>query len=128
MEKMRLMLVDDEERFLKTTKKLIEKKGYGILTALSGEEALELKNQGEIFDIIVSDIEMPGVNGLGLAEQLNEDKAWGKIPKIALSSNNSPSDIQRSLAVGYLEHVSKANRDHLLEVVNATLIESEDAA
>jgi two-component system chemotaxis sensor kinase CheA len=124
----RVLYIDDSRFFRHLITPLLTSSGYQVVTVSSGEEALELKNQGEIFDIIVSDIEMPGVNGLGLAEQLNEDATWGKIPKIALSSNNSPSDIQRSLAVGYLEHVSKANRDHLLEVVNATLIESEDAA
>lgn len=124
----RVLYVDDSRFFRHLITPLLTSSGYQVVTVSSGEEALELKEQGEIFDIIVSDIEMPGVNGLGLAEQLNEDETWGKIPKIALSSNNSPSDIQRSLAVGYLEHVSKANRDHLLEVVNATLLENEDAA
>jgi len=41
MEAMKLMLVDDEERFLATTKKLLERKGYDVVTALSGAEALE---------------------------------------------------------------------------------------
>lgn len=124
----RVLYIDDSRFFRHLITPLLTGSGYQVVTVSSGEEALELKDQGEHFDIIVSDIEMPGVNGLGLAEQLNEDATWGKIPKIALSSNNSPTDIQRSLAVGYIEHVSKANRERLLEIVNATLIENEDAA
>ena len=42
MEKMKMMLVDDEERFLETTKKLLARKGYDVLTAASGSEALEI--------------------------------------------------------------------------------------
>lgn len=124
----RILYVDDSRFFRHLISPLLMAAGYQVVTVSSAEEALELKDKGEIFDIIVSDIEMPGVNGLGLATQLNEDGAWASIPKIALSSNNSPSDIQKSLSVGFLEHVSKANRDRLLEIVNATLIESEDAA
>lgn len=124
----RVLYIDDSRFFRHLITPLLTSSGYQVVTVSSAEEAFALKDEGEIFDIIVSDIEMPGVNGLGLAQQLNEDAAWGDIPKIALSSNNSPSDIQRSLAAGYLEHVSKANRDRLLEIVNATLIENEDAA
>lgn len=124
----RVLYIDDSRFFRHLITPLLTSSGYQVVTVSSAEEALELKENGEVFDIIVSDIEMPGVNGLGLAQQLNQDAAWGDIPKIALSSNNSPTDIQRSLAAGYLEHVSKANRDRLLEIVNATLIENEDAA
>jgi len=62
VEKMKIMLVDDEERFLKTTKKLIEKKGYGVLTAQSGNEALEkLKLQN--VHVVILDVKMPGMDG-----------------------------------------------------------------
>ncbi|MBC2705797.1 response regulator [Desulfobacula sp.] len=62
MEKMKIMLVDDEERFLKTTKKLIEKKGYEVLTAQDGEEALgKLKSQN--VHVVILDVKMPGMDG-----------------------------------------------------------------
>ena len=62
MEKMRIMLVDDEERYLQTTKKLIEKKGYDVLTALSGEEALE-KLKPQNVHVVILDVKMPGMDG-----------------------------------------------------------------
>ena len=62
MEKMRLMLVDDEERYLQTTSKLIEKKGYEVLTARSGEEALQkLKTQD--VHVVILDMKMLGMDG-----------------------------------------------------------------
>ena len=62
MEKMKIMLVDDEERYLQTTKKLIEKKGYEVLTALSGEEALE-KLKPQNVHVVILDVKMPGMDG-----------------------------------------------------------------
>ena len=62
MEKMRIMLVDDEERFLKTTKKLIEKKGYEVLTAQSGAQALE-KLKPQNIHVVILDVKMPGMDG-----------------------------------------------------------------
>lgn len=59
---MKMMLVDDEERYLQTTKKLIEKKGYTVLTAQSGKEALEkLKSQN--VHVVILDVKMPGMDG-----------------------------------------------------------------
>ncbi|MCK5541543.1 MAG: response regulator [Desulfobacterales bacterium] len=62
MAKMRIMLVDDEERYLQTTKKLIEKKGFEVLTAQSGKDALEkLKLQN--VHVVILDVKMPGMDG-----------------------------------------------------------------
>jgi DNA-binding NtrC family response regulator len=63
MEKIRLMLVDDEKRFLSTTQKLLEKKGYDVTTASSGLEALEQLRQKDM-DVVVLDVKMPGMDGL----------------------------------------------------------------
>jgi len=62
VEKMRIMLVDDEERYLQTTQKLIEKKGYEVLTALSGEEALD-KLKPQNVHVVILDVKMPGMDG-----------------------------------------------------------------
>jgi len=63
MEKMRLMLVDDEKRFLSTTQKLLERKGYDVTTAASGLEALEHLRQKDV-DVVILDVKMPGMDGL----------------------------------------------------------------
>lgn len=57
-----MMLVDDEERYLQTTKKLLEKKGYQVITAQSGREALDtLKSQN--IHVVILDVKMPGMDG-----------------------------------------------------------------
>ena len=62
MEKMRMMLVDDEVRFLSTTKKLLAKKGYDVVTASSGAEALEIIRAQNIH-VVILDVKMPGMDG-----------------------------------------------------------------
>ncbi|SDU15704.1 response regulator [Desulfobacula phenolica] len=62
MEKMKLMLVDDEARYLQTTQKLIEKKGYETLIAQSGKEALELLKTKNVH-VVILDVKMPGMDG-----------------------------------------------------------------
>lgn len=63
MEKMKMMLVDDEERFLSTTQKLLGRKGYEALTATSGTEALEILRQKQVH-VVILDVKMPGMDGI----------------------------------------------------------------
>ena len=62
MEKMKIMLVDDEERFLATTQKLLAKKGIDVVTATSGAEALEKLNS-RLVHVVILDVKMPGMDG-----------------------------------------------------------------
>jgi DNA-binding NtrC family response regulator len=62
MEEMKIMLVDDEERFLATTQKLLSKKGFDVTTASGGVEALETLNRKNIH-VVFLDVKMPGMDG-----------------------------------------------------------------
>ena len=63
MEKMKIMLVDDEERFLLTTSKLLTRKGFDVVTASSGEQCLEMLSR-EPVHVVILDVKMPGMDGL----------------------------------------------------------------
>ncbi|MDB9822965.1 response regulator [Deltaproteobacteria bacterium] len=63
MEKMKMMLVDDEERFLSTTSKLLSRKGYDVVTASSGAEALERLGARNMH-VVILDVKMPGMDGM----------------------------------------------------------------
>jgi len=62
MEKMKLLLVDDETRYLETTRKLIERQGYDVWTAPGGEKALEIMAAHNIH-VVILDVKMPGMDG-----------------------------------------------------------------
>ena len=69
MEKMKILLVDDEERFLETTQKLLVRKGYKILTAGSGTEALQIL-ASQTIHVVILDVKMPGMDGLEVLKQI----------------------------------------------------------
>ncbi|MDO9566038.1 MAG: response regulator [Candidatus Desulfaltia sp.] len=71
MEQLKIMLVDDEERFLATTKKLLAKKGHDILTATSGSEALNILKTKKVH-VVILDVKMPGMNGLATLRQIKK--------------------------------------------------------
>lgn len=71
MVKMRIMLVDDEERFLQTTQKLLAKHGYDAVTAASGSECLE-KLEKELVHVVVLDVKMPGMDGVETLKRIKQ--------------------------------------------------------
>jgi DNA-binding NtrC family response regulator len=62
MSKIKMMLVDDEERFLQTTSKILVKKGYHVVTATSGKKALAILNS-QLIHVVILDVKMPGMDG-----------------------------------------------------------------
>ncbi|MCJ8500172.1 response regulator [Desulfatitalea alkaliphila] len=71
MVKMRMMLVDDEERFLQTTRKLLAKHGHDVITASSGEECLQ-KLTSELVHVVILDVKMPGMDGVATLKQIKQ--------------------------------------------------------
>ncbi len=72
MEQMKIMLVDDEERLLSTTKKLFEKMGIDVFTSTSGNGALELLRTEKVH-VIFLDIKMPGMDGMETLQRIKKD-------------------------------------------------------
>jgi len=69
MEKMKMMLVDDEERFLATTQKLLAKNDIEVVTATSGQEALEILRQKNVH-VVILDVKMPGMDGIATLKEI----------------------------------------------------------
>ena len=104
MEEMRIMLVDDEERFLATTKKLIEKKGMPVTTASSGAEALE-KLRMEIVHVVILDVKMPGMDGI---ETLREIKRqFPMVEVIMLTGHGTVESAVEGLKTGATDYLTK---------------------
>ena len=113
----RLLLIDDSQFFRNMLAPLLGARGYAVTLADSAEEALALKEKGVAFDLIVSDLDMPGMDGIAFAERLRGDPAWGKTPLIALTSHSSPRTIERSRAAGFVSHVGKFDRQKLMHTL-----------
>ncbi len=86
------------------------------MTAVDGAAAaLKLRDEGVPFDAIISDIEMPGMDGLAFARTLRAGGAWSEAPVIALSARAEPADVARGREAGFTDYVAKYDRDALLQ-------------
>jgi PAS domain S-box-containing protein len=104
----RVLLIDDEPDGRTLIARILEGQGVSCTCAASAAEALELLSK-EQFDLLISDIGMPDVNGFELIRQVRHlDKSRsGPLPAIALTAYARPEDRQRSLLAGFHMHLSK---------------------
>ena len=124
----RLLLVDDSPFFRNLLSPLLSVAGYEVTCVDSAAAALDLCEAGEEFDLIVSDIEMPGMSGFEFAEAVKKGSRWSQVPMVALSAFATPKDLARGREVGFKDYVSKSDRDALIATLHETLAEQRGAA
>lgn len=101
-----VMVVEDNEKNRKLMRVVLKAKGYNIIEAATGEEALNLlKNQKP--DIILMDIQLPGIDGLTLVKQIKASVVTKDIPIIAVTAYAMKGDEQKILDTGCNAYVSK---------------------
>ena len=124
----RILVVDDSPFFRNLLAPLLAVAGYDVTTVKSADRALSLCEAGEKFDIIVSDIEMPGMDGFQFVETVRNSTRWQDTPIVALSSHTTPKDLDRGREVGFSDYVAKFDRDALLTTLSETLSLQKGAA
>ena len=119
-DKIKILVVEDTQVFAKTLKNILEKEGYQVILAKNGIEGINLL-KNNLFNLIISDIEMPEMDGLTFIKNArNIDKAKN-IPAIALTSLNDEQDRQRGFEAGFDYYEIKLNEKELIDIVNAIL-------
>ncbi|OYQ32523.1 hybrid sensor histidine kinase/response regulator [Niveispirillum lacus] len=119
----RVLLVDDSPFFRNLLTPLLTVSGYDVTAVESADEALALCESGEDFDVIVSDIEMPGMSGLDFAQAVRSSARWSGTPMVALSSHAAPRDLERGRQAGFNDYVAKFDREALLFTLQQTITE-----
>jgi two-component system chemotaxis sensor kinase CheA len=123
-----VLLVDDSAFFRNMLAPVLKAAGYDVATAAGGEDALALIKHGRRFDVILTDIEMPGMNGFDLAQEVRGDPRMADVPVIALSSVISPEAVERGRQVGFYDYVAKFDREGLIAALKDQAADINQAA
>ena len=100
-----VLIADDEEYIRKHIAKGLRSRGLTVLEAGNGDEVLELVMRNP--DVIIMDVQMPGLDGLTVARRLKEEGQTSAIPLILLSARAQDSDIEQGYAVGADYYLTK---------------------
>ena len=109
-----VLLIDDSPFFRNMLTPVLQAAGYDVTAAGSAQEALALLNNGATFDVAITDIEMPEMDGFQFAEAVRGDTRTVNLPIIALSSVVSVEAAERGRRVGFHDYVAKFDRQGLI--------------
>jgi two-component system chemotaxis sensor kinase CheA len=119
----RILVVEDSITARMLIKNILESAGYQVKTAVDGLEAMEFLNADE-FEAVVSDIEMPRLNGFRLTEQIRADPRLAQKPVVLVTALSSREDRERGMEVGANAYMVKSDFDQsdLLKVLRKLVV------
>lgn len=109
-----VLVIDDDEVVGRSFDRVLTGKGYDVSTALSGEEGLE-KMDFEEYDIVFTDIKMPGIDGLEVAERIRARCPW--TPVVVITGYGSEENEARAKVLGTKGFVRKPLTPEIIESV-----------
>ena len=108
----KVLVVDDDPAVRKSIDRVLTSKGYAVITAENGEEALRKLNE-EKYDLVYTDIRMPGMSGLDVAEQVKARKPW--TPVVIITGYGTDAAEARAKAAGVSSFVHKPLSPSMIE-------------
>jgi two-component system chemotaxis sensor kinase CheA len=123
-----VLLVDDSAFFRNMLAPVLKAAGYRVRVVPNAQEGLTALRSGQSFDVVLTDIEMPDMNGFEFAETIRADQHLSSMPIIGLSSLVSPAAIERGRLAGFHDYVAKFDRPGLIAALKEQTAEISRAA
>ncbi len=120
----RVLLIDDSSFFRALLIPLLENQGCIVRAVDSPKQAIALCEEGKDFDLIVSDIEMPEMDGYAFVRWCRQSR-WRETPVIALTSRTSPADIRKGEELGFDRYLPKLDQGALFRAVEELVTRPE---
>ena len=116
-----ILIVEDNEKNMKLARDVLQAKGYATLEAVTGEEGVRMAKDGRP-DLVLMDIQLPGIDGIEALRQIRVEPALAAIPVVAFTASVTPADRSQIQAAGFDGFLPKPiNLKEFLETVKALL-------
>ncbi len=117
-----VLLVDDDPRNIFALSSALERRGMNVLTATTGAEAIALIEETPALAIVLMDIMMPEMDGYQTIEKIRQDRAYRRLPIIALTAKAMKGDREKCLQAGASDYLAKpVNTEQLLSALRMWL-------
>ncbi|MBS9479288.1 hybrid sensor histidine kinase/response regulator [Ancylobacter radicis] len=122
----RLLLVDGNAFHRAMLEPVLKGNGYSVTACASANEALE-KLSGDLrFDAVVSEVDMPGVDGFCFAERVRGELHMESLPIIAMAAGRNPESIERGRVAGFTDYVAKFDRTGLIAALREFAVHEDE--
>lgn len=114
-----IMIIDDSVAVRRNLERLLTESGYQVIACRDGKEAVAVLDQpGEAINLVISDIEMPGLDGFGVLQSIRSHSRWHYLPVIMLTSRGHQQHRQKAFNLGANEYLGKPfNARKLLAII-----------
>lgn len=121
--KRKILFVEDTAFFRRHVATVLERAGYELTLCEHGLDALQTLEKAKVedFDLVLSDIEMPKMNGLQLAEAVRANERWKHVPMIALTTKFNPAHVEEGKRAGFDSYLEKLKPEILLAEITLRL-------
>jgi two-component system, chemotaxis family, sensor kinase CheA len=115
-----ILYVEDAAFFRSHVSRVLEAAGFNVTMANNGQDACDLLFNApkESFDLLLSDIEMPKMNGFEFAKSVRKNADWQKIPMIALSTRADQKHVDEGFRSGFNAYLEKMNAEELIQSIS----------
>lgn len=120
----KILLVEDSSFFQKVEQSYLESGGYQVVLAANGLEALAILDR-EAIDVVLTDIQMPLLDGYALLKKIRQNPAYDAIPVVAISALTGTLNREKGLASGFDRYEYKLDRESLLRSLDAVITKSQ---
>ncbi|WP_068313536.1 hybrid sensor histidine kinase/response regulator [Polycladidibacter hongkongensis] len=117
----KVLFLDDSSFFRNMLTPVLRAAGYDVTVCATASEAFEVMSSGEVFGAVITDIEMPDVNGYDFCETIRRDSRHHDVPVIALSAVVTPASIEKGRQAGFDDYVAKFDRPGLISALKDAL-------
>ena len=119
-----ILIVEDNEKNMKLVRDILQVKGYRTVEATTGEDGVRLAHE-HAPDLVLMDIQLPGINGIEALGQLRKEPATAKIPVIAVTASVMQQDRKVIMEAGFDAYIGKPiNLKEFLATVQKALGEA----
>jgi DNA-binding NtrC family response regulator len=122
--KLQVLVIDDDEVVGRSFDRVLSDKGYEVSTALSGEEALHTMDEEE-FDVVFTDIKMPGIDGLEVTERIKARCPW--TPVVVITGYGTDANEAKANVLGASGFVRKPLTPEIIESITLKAVNESDA-
>jgi two-component system cell cycle response regulator DivK len=116
-----ILIIEDNDKNMKLARDILNAKGYMTLEAITGEEGVKLAKE-KLPDLVLMDIQLPGMNGIEAFRQIRADAKTARIPVVALTASVTPTDRSEINAAGFDAFIGKPiNLKEFVETIKRLL-------
>jgi two-component system, chemotaxis family, sensor kinase CheA len=124
--KVKVLIADDSPFYLRQISQFATDAGFDVLQAHDGREAFEImEREGNSIHAILTDVEMPNMDGLELTRRVRKVERWSKMPIIAITSMTGDEAMRKGLDAGVDRYIVKLDRERIVQAIEEVFLSKE---